>query len=141
MVLGNLASQAGIYQSKHAPLNLRAPRSEPANEKQGGGFASSAIAPTDRAHRTTGMGERRKTTTTEDSEVFWNPPPSSSSALAERDSNGSLAKKATRPVASGNSGESFGVDISFSELSSLRSITNASDANTNGPITNTDSNE
>ncbi|KAJ6013184.1 hypothetical protein N7522_003539 [Penicillium canescens] len=93
------AKQAGLYQSKHAPTNTRAPRSEPVRTRSRAAASSQASS---QAPSTSAIiGKRRKTTAPEgDSEVSWNPP-SSSSILVEKDSNGSVARKASKPTAPG----------------------------------------
>ncbi|KAJ6090873.1 hypothetical protein N7499_003587 [Penicillium canescens] len=162
------AKQAGLYRSKHAP-STRAPRSEPVRTRSKAAASSQASSTLSTSAI---IGKRRKTKATEgDSEVSWNPPPSSSSALVERDSNGSVARKANKPTAPGKENrtkrkhiesdadasavrgsrgrpiarhtrsattgnrkifdtnhdtrdrEDFGVDISFSDQSSLSNIT------------------
>ena len=94
----NPDKQAGLYQSKHAPL---AP--EQLDRSQYGQEAAPRHHPRHhRHHRASAIaGKRQKTTAAEgDSEVSWNPP-SSSSVLAEINSNGSVARKASKPTAPG----------------------------------------
>jgi hypothetical protein len=92
------AKQAGLHQSKHAP-STRAPRSEPVRTRSRAAASSQA---TSTPPVSTVAGKRQKTTAPEgDSEVSWNPPPSSSSVLAEINSNGSVARKASKPTAPG----------------------------------------
>ncbi|OGE48058.1 hypothetical protein PENARI_c033G09528 [Penicillium arizonense] len=91
----NPAKQAGLYQSKHAP------RSEPVRTRSRAAASSQASSQAPSTSTPAIIGKRRKTTAPEgDSEVSWNPP-SSSSALAEINSNGSVARKASKPTAPG----------------------------------------
>jgi hypothetical protein len=93
------AKQAGLYQSKHAP---RAPRSEPVRTRSRAAASSQASStPSIPAPTPATIRKRRKTAATGgDSEVSWNPP-SSSLVLAEKDSNGSVVRKTSKPTAPG----------------------------------------